>query len=87
MTANGQSQTVTGNSVKFQNITGPSVSVSIVVTVGRNSSDPITNEFQIEQPTTTQEQTTRQSETTTDNNRRQNNNSNNEQTTQERRNR
>ncbi len=85
MTANGQSQTVTGNSVKFQNITGPSVSVSIVVTVGRNSSDPITNEFQIEQPTTTQEQTTRQSETTTENNRR--NDSNNEQTTQERRNR
>ena len=85
VTANGQSQTVTGNSVKFQNITGPSVSVSIVVTVGRNSSDPITNEFQIEQPTTTQEQTTRQSETTTENNRR--NDSNNEQTTQERRNR
>ena len=85
VTANGQSQTVSGNSVTFQNISGPSVSVTLVVTVGKNSSDPITNEFQLEQPTTSEEHTTQQNQQ--QNNRQQNNNNNNnEQTTQEARN-
>ena len=85
VTANGQSQTVSGNSVTFQNISGPSVSVTLVVTVGKNSSDPITNEFQLEQPTTSEERTTQQSPQ--QNNRQQNNNNNNnQQTTQEARN-
>ena len=85
VTANGQSQTVSGNSVTFQNISGPSVSVTLVVTVGKNSSDPITNEFQLEQPTTSEELTTQQNQQ--QNNRQQNNNNNNnEQTTQEARN-
>ena len=85
VTANGQSQTVSGNSVTFQNISGPSVSVTLVVTVGKNSSDPITNEFQLEQPTTSEERTTQQSQQ--QNNRQQNNNNNNnQQTTQEARN-
>ena len=85
VTANGQSQTVSGNSVTFQNISGPSVSVTLVVTVGKNSSDPITNEFQLEQPTTSEERTTQQNQQ--QNNRQQNNNNNNnEQTTQEARN-
>ena len=88
VTANGQSQTVSGNSVTFQNISGPSVSVTLVVTIGKNSSDPITNEFQLEQPTTSEERTTQQNQQ--QNNRQQNNNNNNnnnnEQTTQEARN-
>ena len=85
VTANGQSQTVSGNSATFQNISGPSVSVTLVVTVGKNSSDPITNEFQLEQPTTSEEHTTQQNQQ--QNNRQQNNNNNNnEQTTQEARN-
>ena len=85
VTANGQSQTVSGNSVTFQNISGPSVSVTLVVTVGKNSSDPITNEFQLEQPTTSEERTTQKNQQ--QNNRQQNNNNNNnEQTTQEARN-
>ena len=85
VTANGQSQTVSGNSVTFQNISGPSVSVTLVVTVGKNSSDPITNEFQLEQPTTSEERSTQQNQQ--QNNRQQNNNNNNnEQTTQEARN-
>jgi len=85
VTANGQSQTVSGNSATFQNISGPSVSVTLVVTVGKNSSDPITNEFQLEQPTTSEERTTQQNQQ--QNNRQQNNNNNNnEQTTQEARN-
>ena len=85
VTANGQSQTVSGNSATFQNISGPSVSVTLVVTVGKNSSDPITNEFQLEQPTTGEERTTQQNQQ--QNNRQQNNNNNNnEQTTQEARN-
>lgn len=79
VTANGQTQTVSGTSVKFQNISGPSVVVSIVVTVGKNSSDPITNQFQLEQPTTVQEQTTNQG---ANSNGQQNNNR--EQTTRER---
>jgi len=85
VTVNGQTQTVTGNTATFQNISGPSVSVSLVVTVGKNSSDPITNEFQLEQPTTSEERTTQQNQQ--QNNRQQNNNNNNnEQTTQEARN-
>ena len=88
VTANGQSQTVSGNSVTFQNISGPSVSVTLVVTIGKNSSDPITIEFQLEQPTTSEERTTQQNQQ--QNNRQQNNNNNNnnnnEQTTQEARN-
>ena len=88
VTANGQSQTVSGNSVTFQNISGPSVSVTLVVTIGKNSSDPITNEFQLEQPTTSEERTTQQNQQ--QNNRQQNNNNNNnnnnEHTTQEARN-
>ena len=88
VTANGQSQTVSGNSATFQNISGPSVSVTLVVTIGKNSSDPITNEFQLEQPTTSEERTTQQNQQ--QNNRQQNNNNNNnnnnEQTTQEARN-
>ena len=83
VTVNGQTQTVSTNKVTFQNISGPSVSVTLVVTVGKDSSDPITNEFQLEQPTTAEERTTQQ------NNRQQNNNNsnnNNEQTTQEARN-
>ena len=90
VTANGQSQTVSGNSATFQNISGPSVSVTLVVTVGKNSSDPITNEFQLEQPTTSEERTTQQNQQQNNrqqNNRQQNNNNNNnEQTTQEARN-
>ena len=79
VTVNGQTQTVSTNKVTFQNISGPSVSVTLVVTVGKDSSDPITNEFQLEQPTTAEERTTQQ-------NQQQNNNNNNEQTTQEARN-
>ena len=84
---NGQTQTVSTNKVTFQNISGPSVSVTLVVTVGKDSSDPITNEFQLEQPTTAEERTTQQNQQ--QNNRQQNNNNsnnNNEQTTQEVRN-
>ena len=84
VTANGQSQTVSGNSVTFQNISGSSVSVTLVVTVGKNSSDPITNEFQLEQPTTSEERTTQQNQQ--QNQQQNNNNNNNEQTTQEARN-
>ena len=85
VTVNGQSQTVSTNKVTFQNISGPSVSVTLVVTVGKDSSDPITNEFQLEQPTTAEERTTQQNQQ--QNNRQQNNNNNNnEQTTQEARN-
>ena len=83
VTVNGQTQTVSTNIVTFQNISGPSVSVTLVVTVGKDSSDPITNEFQLEQPTTAEERTTQQNQQ--QNNRQQNNN-NNEQTTQEARN-
>lgn len=83
VTVNGQTQTVSTNKVTFQNISGPSVSVTLVVTVGKDSSDPITNEFQLEQPTTAEERTTQQNQQ--QNNRQQNNN-NNEQTTQEARN-
>ena len=83
VTVNGQTQTVSTNKVTFQNISGPSVSVTLVVTVGKDSSDPITNEFQLEQPTTAEERTTHQNQQ--QNNRQQNNN-NNEQTTQEARN-
>ena len=87
VTVNGQTQTVSTNIVTFQNISGPSVSVTLVVTVGKDSSDPITNEFQLEQPTTAEERTTQQNQQ--QNNRQQNNNNsnnNNEQTTQEARN-
>ena len=87
VTVNGQTQTVSTNKVTFQNISGPSVSVTLVVTVGKDSSDPITNEFQLEQPTTSEERTTQQNQQ--QNNRQQNNNNsnnNNEQTTQEARN-
>ena len=85
VTVNGQTQTVSTNKVTFQNISGPSVSVTLVVTVGKDSSDPITNEFQLEQPTTAEERTTQQNQE--QNNRQQNNNNNNnEQTTQEARN-
>ena len=87
ITVNGQTQTVSTNKVTFQNISGPSVSVTLVVTVGKDSSDPITNEFQLEQPTTAEERTTQQNQQ--QNNRQQNNNNNNnnnEQTTQEARN-
>ena len=83
VTVNGQTQTVSTNKVTFQNISGPSVSVTLVVTVGKDSSDPITNEFQLEQPTTSEEKTTQNNQQ--QNNRQQNNN-NNEQTTQEARN-
>ena len=86
VTANGQSQTVSGNSVTFQNISGPSVSVTLVVTVGKNSSDPITNEFQLEQPTTSEERTTQQNQQQNNRQQNNNNNNNNEQTTQETRN-
>ena len=89
VTANGQTQTVSGNSATFQNISGPSVSVTLVVTVGKNSSDPITNEFQLEQPTTSEEHTTQQNQQQNNrqqNNNNNNNNNNNEQTTQEARN-
>ena len=85
VTVNGQTQTVSTNKVTFQNISGPSVSVTLVVTVGKDSSDPITNEFQLEQPTTAEERTKQQNQQ--QNNRQQNNNNNNnEQTTQEARN-
>jgi len=87
VTLNGQTQTVSTNKVTFQNISGPSISVTLVVTVGKDSSDPITNEFQLEQPTTAEERTTQQNQQ--QNNRQQNNNNsnnNNEQTTQEARN-
>lgn len=87
VTVNEQTQTVSTNKVTFQNISGPSVSVTLVVTVGKDSSDPITNEFQLEQPTTAEERTTQQNQQ--QNNRQQNNNNNNnnnEQTTQEARN-
>ena len=87
VTVNGQTQTVSTNKVTFQNISGPSVSVTLVVTVGKDSSDPITNEFQLEQPTTAEERTTQQNQQ--QNNRQQHNNNNNntnEQTTQEARN-
>jgi len=87
VTVNGQTQTVSTNKVTFQNISDPSVSVTLVVTVGKDSSDPITNEFQLEQPTTAEERTTQQNQQ--QNNRQQNNNNNNntnEQTTQEARN-
>ena len=87
VTVNGQTQTVSTNKVTFQNISGPSVSVTLDVTVGKDSSDPITNEFQLEQPTTAEERTTQQNQQ--QNNRQQNNNNsnnNNEQTTQEARN-
>ena len=87
VTVNGQTQTVSTNKVTFQNVSGPCVSVTLVVTVGKDSSDPITNEFQLEQPTTAEERTTQQNQQ--QNNRQQNNNNsnnNNEQTTQEVRN-
>lgn len=85
VTVNGQTQTVSTNKVTFQNISGPSVSVTLVVTVGKDSSDPITNEFQLEQPTTAEERTTQQNNRQQNNNNS-NNNNNNEQTTQEARN-
>ena len=89
VTLNGQTQTVSTNKVTFQNISGPSVSVTLVVTVGKDSSDPITNEFQLEQPTTAEERTTQQNQQQNNrqqNNNNSNNNNNNEQTTQEARN-
>ena len=89
VTVNGQTQTVSTNIVTFQNISGPSVSVTLVVTVGKDSSDPITNEFQLEQPTTAEERTTQQNQQQNNrqqNNNNSNNNNNNEQTTQEARN-
>lgn len=91
VTVNGQTQTVSTNKVTFQNISGPSVSVTLVVTVGKDSSDPITNEFQLEQPTTAEERTTQQNQQQNNrqqnnNNSNNNNNNNNEQTTQEARN-
>lgn len=89
VTVNGQTQTVSTNKVTFQNISGPSVSVTLVVTVGKDSSDPITNEFQIEQPTTAEERTTQQNQQQNNrqqNNNNSNNNNNHEQTTQEARN-
>ena len=89
VTVNGQTQTVSTNIVTFQNIRGPSVSVTLVVTVGKDSSDPITNEFQLEQPTTAEERTTQQNQQQNNrqqNNNNSNNNNNNEQTTQEARN-
>ena len=89
VTVNGQTQTVSTNIVTFQNISGPSASVTLVVTVGKDSSDPITNEFQLEQPTTAEERTTQQNQQQNNrqqNNNNSNNNNNNEQTTQEARN-
>ena len=89
VTVNGQTQTVSTNKVTLQNISGPSVSVTLVVTVGKDSSDPITNEFQLEQPTTAEERTTQQNQQQNNrqqNNNNSNNNNNNEQTTQEARN-
>ena len=89
VTVNGQTQTVSTNKVTFQNVSGPSVSVTLVVTVGKDSSDPITNEFQLEQPTTAEERTTQQNQQQNNrqqNNNNSNNNNNNEQTTQEARN-
>lgn len=89
VTVNGQTQTVSTNKVTFQNISGLSVSVTLVVTVGKDSSDPITNEFQLEQPTTAEERTTQQNQQQNNrqqNNNNSNNNNNNEQTTQEARN-
>jgi len=91
VTVNGQTQTVSTNKVTFQNVSGPSVSVTLVVTVGKDSSDPITNEFQLEQPTTAEERTTQQNQQQNNrqqnnNNSNNNNNNNNEQTTQEARN-
>ncbi len=89
VTVNGQTQNVSTNKVTFQNITGPSVSVTLVVTVGKDSSDPITNEFQLEQPTTAEERTTQQNQQQNNrqqNNNNSNNNNNHEQTTQEARN-
>ncbi len=89
VTVNGQTQTVSTNKVTFQNVSGPSVSVTLVVTVGKDSSDPITNEFQLEQPTTAEERTTQQNQQQNNrqqNNNNNNNNNNNEQTTQEARN-
>ena len=89
VTVNGQTQTVSTNKVTFQNISGPSVSVTLVVTVGKDSSDPITNEFQLEQPTTAEERTTQQNQQQNNrqqNNNNSNNNNNHEQTTQEARN-
>ena len=89
VTVNGQTQTVSTNKVTFQNISGPSVSVTLVVTVGKDSSDPITNEFQLEQPTTAEERTTQQNQqqyNRQQNNNIRNNNNNNEKTTQEARN-
>ena len=89
VTVNGQTQTVSTNKVTFQNISGPSVSVTLVVTVGKDSSDPITNEFQLEQPTTAEDRTTQQNQQKNNrqqNNNNSNNNNNNEQTTQEARN-
>ena len=89
VTVNGQTQTVSTNKVTFQNISGPSASVTLVVTVGKDSSDPITNEFQLEQPTTAEERTTQQNQQQNNrqqNNNNSNNNNNNEQTTQEARN-
>ena len=89
VTVNGQTQTVSTNKVTFQNISGPSVSVTLVVTVGKDSSDPITNEFQLEQPTTAEDRTTQQNQQQNNrqqNNNNSNNNNNNEQTTQEARN-
>ena len=83
VTVNGQTQTVSTNKVTFQNISGPSVSVTLVVRVGKDSSDPITNEFKLEQPTTAEDRTTQQNQ---QQNNRQENNNNNEQTTQEARN-
>ncbi len=86
VTVNGQTQTVSTNKVTFQNISGPSVSVTLVVTVGKDSSDPITNEFQLEQPTTAEERTTQQNQQQNNRQQNNNNNNNNEQTTQEARN-
>ena len=83
VTVNGQTQTVSTNKVTFQNISGPSVSVTLVVRVGKDSSDPITNEFKLEQPTTAEDRTTQQNQ---QQNNHQENNNNNEQTTQEARN-
>jgi len=86
VTVNGQTQTVSTNKVTFQNVSGPSVSVTLVVTVGKDSSDPITNEFQLEQPTTAEERTTQQNQQQNNRQQNNNNNNNNEQTTQEARN-
>lgn len=60
VTVGGQTQTVDRNRATFTNISGEQVTISLVVTVGENSSDPVTLEFKLPQTA----QPTTQSETT-----------------------